>query len=43
VKLLKIEEQVVRKLQSWELVGFELSMLESVSSRKNISDPRRAK
>jgi hypothetical protein len=26
-----------------ELFGFELSVLESVSSRKNISDPRHAK
>jgi hypothetical protein len=43
VKLLKIK--YVRKLRVYGAgtFGFELSVLESVSSRKNISDPRYGK
>jgi hypothetical protein len=40
VKLLKLWENCGST--EWELFGFELSVLESVSSRKNISDLRHA-
>jgi hypothetical protein len=46
VKLVKIKLQFVRKLLvfiEWELFGYELSVFESVSSRKNISVPRQVK
>jgi hypothetical protein len=44
--IVKIKLQFVRKLQVYterELFGFELSVFESISSRKNISVPRHGK
>jgi hypothetical protein len=45
VKLVKIKLQFVRKLLVYgaETFGFELSVFESVSFRKNISVPRHGK
>jgi hypothetical protein len=45
LKLVKIKLQFVRKLQVYGAgtFGFELSVFESASSRKNISVPRHGK
>jgi hypothetical protein len=45
VKLVKIKLHFVKKLQVYKAgtFGFELSVFESVSSRKNISVPRQVK